>query len=108
MERAGYANVSEQEAELYGIVGPKLFFRIVDSAFRVSYWVNLHAEPTEPEATHVNNRREFVRIMLETARKYDGITDYEPASDRQMVENIEKCFREELKKSRKLLQEPKK
>jgi hypothetical protein len=38
MERAGYKNLTQQDLELWAIVGEKTFYNIIDYAFRDAYW----------------------------------------------------------------------
>lgn len=104
LEREGYSNTSPEEAELYSLVGSKIFYKVVEQGFSIAYWVNKYFElgDEETKLTYVNNRKEMVRSVLEMARK--GPIEYYPIPESQLVrairDNVAKQARQKKRNSK--------
>ena len=93
MEREGYKDISEKEAELYAVTGSKLFFKLMDFAFRDAYWICKFMEIYPNDANYVSTfqaiRRNVVGEALDLAYVDKGeYIELMILNDREIVEDI--------------------
>jgi hypothetical protein len=102
MEREGYTGITPGESQLYAIVGSKLFFRLMETAFRMGYVIDRRTEPIDSTETYVNCRRQIVKEALDLIA--EDKQDYVPMmvlTDREIgtyVSSLEQKVIEDRKK----------
>ena len=99
MEREGYKDVSEEEAELYASIGKRDFYKIVDFGFRNAYWSCKFMEVVPGDRNYREMfefaRKSAVRAALQVV--YDGHSDYAVMvcmSDKEIVKTINEPLEE--------------
>lgn len=101
MERAGYRNITDQQVEVYAAIdNPKLYYKLVDYAFRTAYWVNKHVEIMPGDSNYNDTYLNCLRDTMEDA--YDLITqgkesylEFMILTDREIVNSFLNDLEEE-------------